>query len=795
MESAAIQRPALYVTPLPAVKPGVRPIRRVLIANRGEIACRIAATCKRLNITSIAIYVDEDADSRHVYEADESICLGSITSPDGNPFLNVDILVKKAVEARADAVHPGYGYLSENGGFADAIRKAGIIFVGPSSEAIATLGDKRQSKEYLRKHAPAIPLVPGFAGSSQSVDDLEAAAADIGYPVMLKASAGGGGRGMRIVQQRAALRENLERAQSEAKRSFGSSDCILEKYIESAKHIEIQIVGDSHGTVIALWERECSVQRRHQKVVEESPSPFLTPAQRQAMCAAAVELGKLILYEGAGTVEFVVDATTGKFYFLEVNTRLQVEHPVTEEITGLDIVALQLFVAFGGRLSEIPQLRKLPRHGHAIECRLCAEDPSNNFAPENGTISLWHEAKFAAGSRDIRYEAAVHSGSKISIYFDSMIAKVVVWAPTRDLAIAKMVRVLANTACVGLKTNQLFLQSCLLHPGFREPTYDTSFIPNNLEALLRNPHIAEGPETMGMLAAIPALLVKQPSSGSESKPFRNIRRSFKNQVFDCINSGATIIQPPRTADPVLCVWDGSRDADPTSLTISRVADAPPSPEDDQRTTAQKITSHYTAFSQQLRQLQADPTSETPSTRRYHVELRKAEPIVNNSGERATYLTVAINNRIIHALTPYSPNSSPALSFPLSSTAAPHTIAMHFPTLGTWLPFTVYSPLTYFESLRNDIAATSANTAAGAQRTIHAPMPCKVLDVLKKEGEVVQVGEAVMVVESMKMETSISCGMGGVFRCQVGKGEAVDEGRVLCWFEEVEVVEGEKETGQ
>jgi acetyl/propionyl-CoA carboxylase alpha subunit len=290
---------------------------------------------------------------------------------------------------QADAIHPGYGYLSENANFADAVRNAGITFIGPSSSAMSSLGDKRSAKAYLRQHDSSIPLIPGVISSSQDPNELEKSAAEIGYPVMLKASAGGGGKGMRIVRDGSEFSDALQRTQSEAARLFGSSDCILEKYIESGKHIEIQILGDQHGNVISLIERECSIQRRHQKVIEETPSPWIDAKKRQEMCQAAVGVGKLLNYENAGTVEFVFDVDTGNFYFLEVNTRLQVEHPITEETTRLDLVALQIFVAGGGDLSTVAELSPMPQIGHAIECRLCAEDPSRDFYPENGTLRLW----------------------------------------------------------------------------------------------------------------------------------------------------------------------------------------------------------------------------------------------------------------------------------------------------------------------------------------------------------------------------------------------------------------------
>ncbi|KAI8270897.1 Methylcrotonoyl-CoA carboxylase subunit alpha [Colletotrichum sp. SAR11_239] len=445
-----------------------------------------------------------DALSQHVADAHESICIGSIEHDTKNPFLNNDLLLKTALEADADAVHPGYGYLSENADFADRVRAAGLTFVGPTSQTISTLGDKRTSKEYLRTHAPEVPLIPGFSGSSQNVEDLQDAATRIGFPVMLKASAGGGGKGMRVVREASQLQSELDRAQSEAQRSFGSSDCILEKFIESSKHVEIQIVGDQHGYVVSLFERDCSVQRRNQKVIEETPCLFLDEQTKKSMSDTAVKIGKLLGYEGAGTVEFVVDTATKKFYFLEVNTRLQVEHPITEEVVGVDLVSLQLYVAAGGRLADVPELSALTQTGHAIECRLCAEDPNRDFMPSHDTVALWKPANPHRGASSVvRYETAMQSGASISIYFDSMICKIVVWAPTRALAIDILAKELANTACVGIKTNQLFLQSCLLHPGFKDTAYQTSFIPTHLHELLRNPYLPELPR---YTSAIPGLL-------------------------------------------------------------------------------------------------------------------------------------------------------------------------------------------------------------------------------------------------------------------------------------------------
>lgn len=769
--SAAQARPPLFVAQLPSN--GQR-IKRVLIANRGEIACRVIATCKKLNLTSIAVYVDEDATSLHISHADEAISLGSINQAGGNPFLNVPFLVSVAASVAADAVHPGYGYLSENGEFADAIRQASIIFIGPSSQAMSTLGDKRNSKEFLRKHVPSVPLIPGFAGSSQNIQDLEAAAEEIGFPVMLKASAGGGGRGMRIVRERASLQGELERAQSEAQRSFGSSDCILEKYIEAAKHVEVQIVGDSHGKVLSFWERECSVQRRHQKVIEETPSPFLNADQRRRMCATAVRIGELINYEGAGTVEFVVNAEDGSFYFLEVNTRLQVEHPITEEVTGIDLVALQLFAAAGGSFASLPALQNIPQHGHAIECRLCAEDPGHDFRPEHGTIQLWKEAD-VIGSRDIRYETAVQSGSKVSIHFDSMIAKVVVWAPTRELAIAKMARVMANSVCMGVRTNQLFLQSCLLHESFHDPAYTTSLIPTNLHSLIKNPHSERTQEMVSMLSVIPGLLLRDsgifPTQGT-NRAFKHVRRGFRNQRFDPVNLDRTVIVPSdATTDqhPLLSILRHS--SDNTSVHTASLLPTPDLDEtnhdfDTDKSAAYKLSQQYNAISDLLR---SDDVIRSATA--YDLRLLRHTPLPSEGSWLAASIEVRVNNSKIHA-------HVVARRSETTSCGAHQDVLCHFPALGTWVSYETYSLLSYFESLQAAVAASSG----AASKSIKASMPCKVLSVLKNKGDNVKAGEIVMVIESMKMETNISVMIDGSFMTSVKQGDSVDDGQVLCWVD-------------
>ncbi|KKK15200.1 hypothetical protein ARAM_002008 [Aspergillus rambellii] len=805
---AAPLRKPLYVAAPPLREDGRPIIQRVMIANRGEIACRIIQTCRKLNISSIAIFVDEyslpsllspmllglnvtktncmfrDSSSLHIRHADESINIGSINHSKHNPFLDIDLLIRTALSVQADAIHPGYGYLSENAEFAQAVRQAGMIFIGPGHQAMSTLGDKRAAKDYLRKHAPDVPLIPGYAGSSQDAKELGKVAAEIGFPVMLKASAGGGGKGMRIIRKPDELQAELERAQSEAQRSFGSADCILEKYVESSKHVEIQIVGDSHGEVISFFERDCSVQRRHQKVIEETPCSFLNPETRQMMSAAALRIARLIGYENAGTVEFVLDIATGKFYFLEVNARLQVEHPITEEVTGVDLVSLQLFVAAGGSLRSLPVLQNITQYGHAIECRLCAEDPRRNFFPENGKIHLWLPAPGPLGpSRDVRYEAAINTGASVSIYFDSMIAKIVVWAPTRALAIEKMVKVLAHTVCVGVKTNQLLLQHSLLHRAFRNPAYTTSFLPGNLDELLREPLCLSNPELRHSFSIIPATVLRNlaTSAPSQSRPFQHIRRQFRNQRYDLVNLQYDIItlldwpynvpQDSDTARPLICVWK------PQSLASQSLSEAyllamPDS--EDFKGSIESVTGSMSACYNQISQAFRERQMILSGTR-YTVSVDSWQPVeANTTGPEScirTTLEISINGSKILAHVVVNCAKEEALAGCLNRE---QSVFCHLPVIGTYLEFRRDTALTFIESKR-----AREKPENGETKTVTAPMPCKVLSVLKKNGDEVKSGDSVMVIESMKMEVTITVSADGKFQTSWKQGDAVGEGKILC----------------
>lgn len=708
--------------------------------------------------------------------------MGKIDQPEGNPFLNTTLIIDTAISAGADAIHPGYGYLSENADFADAVRRAGLIFVGPGSKAMSTLGNKRTSKEYLRRFAPTVPLIPGFEGTSQYVQDLENAAEHIGFPVMLKASAGGGGRGMRIVQKRQQLSEELKLVHSEAARSFGSSDCILEKYIEAGKHIEIQIIGDSHGQILALGERECSVQRRHQKVIEETPSPWLTSQKRQEMCDVAVQIGQLLNYEGAGTVEFVYDVTDDSFYFLEVNTRLQVEHPITEEVTGLDIVSLQLFVAAGGRFTSLPVLKDISQNGHAIECRLCAEDPERGFLPEQGTIRLWKPAyPTVSDLRDVRFETAVRTGSQITIYFDSMIAKIIVWAPTRSLAISKMVNILSNTACIGIRTNQQFLKNCLLHTGFKDPAYTTSFISSNTTTLHGYPNPSLNKAGASITSAAPGLILRRLQSldrmVSGIGSFTNVRRGFRNQRYDPINLDINVISDinqDKALEPVIVIWASSREVESSQQKISMLpVPKLPHSQDGKDITSPNTSTTYNMLSNFIRNIKASTDNGHEIELRNLIMDKSNDPHGSQQSWRAGFFEMVIDGLVVtgHCVVEHRCNYGVKL-------AKPKTVLCHFLVMGTWVEYRCYDLLTYSESIRE----ANASISPAQMRSVKAPMPCRVLSLAKQAGEQVKSGEVVMVVESMKMEMNIFAPVDGVFCSSVKKGDAVDDGELLCWID-------------
>jgi geranyl-CoA carboxylase alpha subunit len=447
------------------------PFRKILIANRGEIALRIMRTARRLGYGVVAVYSDADRDALHVRAADEAISIGG--SLPARSYLRIEAIIAAAKVSGADAVHPGYGFLAENEDFAAACRDAGLVFIGPSPQAIKAMGNKAGAKAIMQ--AAGVPCVPGYQGADQSDATMLAAAAKIGFPVMIKAVAGGGGRGMRLVSDAATFPDALRGARSEAQGAVGDAGVILERAIPDPRHIEIQVFGDRYGHAIHLGERDCSVQRRHQKLIEEAPSPAVSPELRARMGAIAVAAIKSIGYEGAGTLEFLLDAS-GAFYFMEMNTRLQVEHPVTEAITGLDLVELQLRVAGGEPLGLRQEDVKFS--GHAIEVRLCSEDAAHDFMPQSGRMALWQMPD------QLRVEHALQSGSEIPPFYDSMIAKLISHGTTRDEARRKLIHGLAQTVAFGVTTNQAFLADCLRHPAFAAGEATTAFIGKHRDGLV-----------------------------------------------------------------------------------------------------------------------------------------------------------------------------------------------------------------------------------------------------------------------------------------------------------------------
>ncbi len=476
--------------------------KKVLIANRGEIAVRIAKACRELRIPSIAIYSDPDAKSLHVRAADEARALGG-AAPAEN-YLNIQKILAVAKKSGADAVHPGFGFLSENAKFAEACAQAGLKFIGPAPDAIRKMGDKIGAKQFLKPHG--IPVIPGVEKPVSDAKEAKTIADQIGYPVLVKAAAGGGGKGMRVVRKAEDLASSLEGAQREAKGAFGDDRVFIEKYIEGPRHIEIQVVADEHGNVIHLFERECSLQRRHQKVIEETPSVAVDPKLREEMGATAVKIAKLIGYTNIGTMEFILDCAgeheVRPYYFLEVNTRLQVEHPITEMVTGVDLVKTQIKIAAGlpltRSLSPISGNSPLPVpgegsgvrvRGHAIEARIYAEDPENNFLPSIGTITRLREPR----GEGVRVDSGIYEGWTIPIEYDPMLAKLIVHAPSRSQATVKMLRALAGYEIGGVKTNIPFLMDLLRHPTFTEGRTETSVIERHFKDWLPGESEPEDP--------------------------------------------------------------------------------------------------------------------------------------------------------------------------------------------------------------------------------------------------------------------------------------------------------------
>jgi 3-methylcrotonyl-CoA carboxylase alpha subunit len=546
--------------------------KKILIANRGEIACRVAATARRMGIRTVAVYSDADAHAKHVLACDEAVPVGGNAPKDS--YLRWERILDAARQTGAQAIHPGYGFLSENEDFARACTDAGLVFIGPPTSAIAAMGLKAESKRLME--AAGVPLVPGYHGADQDPALLAREAGRIGYPVLIKASAGGGGKGMRIVERAEDFAAALQSCQREATNSFGNDAVLVEKYVQRPRHIEIQVFGDTQGNVIHLFERDCSVQRRHQKVLEESPAPGMTEDLRHRMGAAATAAAKAVGYVGAGTVEFIVEQPGGygapeqmRFYFMEMNTRLQVEHPVTEAITGLDLVEWQLRVASGEPLPL--RQDELSIHGHAIEARICAENPDNDFLPATGRLSVYRKpqaASFTIGP--VRIDDGVREGDSITPYYDSMIAKLIVRGETREQALGRLDAALAEVRIAGVQTNVQFLRRVIATPSFSKGQLDTALIERERPSLFHQDPL--GVELTA--AAVAAQRVVAERATETADPFSRTdgfrSHGVASRRIDLEYQGQPVVAKLRYLDDGLMLKVG--EADPRSLSLVALAD-------------------------------------------------------------------------------------------------------------------------------------------------------------------------------------------------------------------------------
>jgi 3-methylcrotonyl-CoA carboxylase alpha subunit len=666
--------------------------RKLLIANRGEIACRIAQTARRLGIATVAVYSEADARAAHVMACDEAVLIGGAAPRDS--YLRMDRILEAAAKTGAQAIHPGYGFLSENEAFAEACAKTGLVFVGPPAESIRAMGSKSAAKALMEQ--AAVPLVPGYHGDRQEPEFLLEQARRIGFPVLIKASAGGGGKGMRIVQKAEDFVAALASCQREAASSFGDDRVLVERYLVKPRHIEIQVFADDHGQAVYLFERDCSVQRRHQKVIEEAPAPGMTPERRAQMGAAAVAAARAVNYRGAGTVEFIAEPD-GRFYFMEMNTRLQVEHPVTEMITGFDLVEWQLRVAAGEPLPV--RQEQLQIKGHAIEARLYAETPEKGFLPSIGRIrhfSLPAHVAFETGAdaegrpASVRVDGGVREGDEISPNYDPMIAKLIVWGDTRELAIRRMAEALAQTRVVGVGTNVAFLARLMEDAAFVGADLDTGLIERQRQSLL--PADAPAPEAVCLAAALVAL-----EDSEDRDPWA---------ASDGWRLGAPA---PRR----ITLLDNGQSRE-IELHAGREG--------------QSLSGEFSAGGHRLRFVaQLQPTGTNAS--RVLLELE----------DRLQVLTVVAIDDALDVF----------------QGARRHTLQ------------------------RQDVLRHAADGEQGSGGQLTAPMPGKVIEVLVKGGQAVKAGEALMVMEAMKMEHTLTAPRDGVVgEIFYGKGDQVADGAQL-----------------
>jgi 3-methylcrotonyl-CoA carboxylase alpha subunit len=664
----------------------------LLIANRGEIACRIMRTARAMGLRTIAVYSQADARAPHVLYADEAVEIGPAALHES--YLNIERILDAARASGAQAIHPGYGFLSENAEFATGCIDAGLVFVGPPPEAIRAMGLKGAAKTLM--HRAGVPVVPGYHGDRQETELLGAEAEKIGFPVLIKAVAGGGGKGMRRVETRAEFAAALSSAQREAKAAFGDDRVLIERYVKTPRHIEIQVFADLHGAAISLFERDCSLQRRHQKVIEEAPAPGMAPQMRRAMGEAAVNAARAVGYVGAGTVEFIADASEGlredRYFFMEMNTRLQVEHRVTEMITGEDLVAWQLRIAAGEKLPEpAPAI-----NGHAIEVRLYAEDPARSFFPAPGTL---HRLRLPQGSGDLIVDAGVAEGGEVTLHYDPMIAKLVAHGATRGAAIARLRTALQSTEIAGVRTNASFLIAALAHPEFRAGTIDTGFIDRNLEALVGDG--APDAETLAA-AALHLALAAAPRGGpwSQADGWRvSGAKARAGAPFRFRTPGAA-----GTSKVLLAFRTDEIEADVDGVKLSLTTAAP-----------------------------ADGALDI-SFRRAHGASRNRRVSFARAGERLFVMSGGATHELLVAA-PFEPEEADA----------------------------------------------------GPSRAIAAPLAGRIVSVQAQAGQKVRRGQALVVLEAMKMEHTLVAESDGVIeRVACSAGDQVKEGQVIVAFAAAQV---------
>ena len=727
-----------------------RPLRRLLVANRGEIARRVFRTASAMGISTVAVYSDGDAEAPFVTDADLSVPLGGRTATES--YLSIDKVISAAVRSGADAVHPGYGFLSENANFATAVIDAGLIWVGPPPAAIAAMGDKLAAKETMvASGVPTLPSVP--VTDNMSPDDLAAAASDVGYPLLVKASAGGGGKGMRIVDSASSLADAVAAARREAAGAFGDDTVFLERYLPAPRHVEIQVLGDTHGNVVHCFERECSIQRRHQKVIEEAPSPAVTPALRERMGAAAVAAVSTIGYHSAGTVEFLLEGSgdDAEFWFLEVNTRLQVEHPVTEEITGLDLVREQIRVAAGEPLGY--EQADLAINGHAVEARLYAEDPRNGFLPATGTIELW----VPASEPGARFDSGIEMGSVVGTEFDPMLAKVVMAAPTRTEAALGLASALDRTRMGGVVTNRDFLSAVLRSEEFLAGDTTTDFID-------RTGLATASPPDRGLFlhaAASAVALVSQARNRELATALGFMTSGYRNSVMPDEVLPITALDPVAGDVDVSVAYRRQRDGSYRLRVAPLRTDAPFAPPED----GEPQPSDGDAGDSGSDEAGYDggdlPDSSEFVVRPYSIQIHT---IVDDVAGGVT-------------------DAPPAEQFDAELDV---TVLNSFGggMRGTWQisrrghDWYVTGPLTGSATLRERSRFPNPDAEA-VEGGLVAPMPGKVLMVNVSEGDRVSAGQVLVVMEAMKMEHQITAPAdGGVSEVRAAVGDQVDNGELL-----------------